>query len=217
MIKKLSRYIQALILFMAVQAYGEDLDFQLRIPLHLQYSNIYSNNVGSFGIAAWNVFGDVTAHDRETATLSIAGPLWKYDNKGSWLEVMGGWRRSGDGYNEPVADLRFLDRTIRRLNIFGEVAYFPRVERRRFLTTLAIDTPIPLGSYKIRIGFESENIISCIGKPDSFGIGPRLVLPIPFNRISPSLSAALAMTYQYRNDRDFFRCYLGVTYAFGKK
>ncbi|MEK9201111.1 MAG: hypothetical protein AAB909_04020 [Patescibacteria group bacterium] len=193
-------------------------DFQLRLPVHIQYVGLYTNHVGRFGLAAWNIFSDVTHEDDPTATFSILGPLWQYDKKGSWFEIMGGVRRGEDGYVDPAIDIRLHDRTLSWIHITAELAYFPREERRRLYGYLAVDTPIRLGTYQMSVGFESENIISYSGKEDSFGIGPRLVLPIPWiKKISPSLSSSFTLAYQHRNDRDFVRCYLGCMYVFGKK
>lgn len=192
-------------------------DFQFRIPIHIQYVDIYNSELGNFGLAGWTIFSDITALKNETASLHVFGPLWQYDKNGSWLEVMGGFKRNDDGYNEPVFDIRLLDRNIPRVNLMAEIAYFPREERRRLYTWMAADTPISLGKYQIRLGIESENIFSCVGKKDSLGIGPRVVMPLPIEKISPSLSSSFTVTYQSRNDQDFLRCYLGLTYRFGRK
>lgn len=199
-------------------AHSEDmpLDFQLRIPFHLQYLNIHTNRLGSFGLAAWTILSDVTAKNNETSTLSLIGPLWNYDQKGGWLEIMGGSKRNDDGYIDPVFDLRLLDRSLPRVNCAVELAYFPRQERERVYAWFAIDTPIRIRDYVPRLGIESENIFSLSGR-DSLGIGPRLTLPLPVNRISGKLSSALSMTWQYRNDQDFMRCYLGLACTLGKK
>lgn len=192
--------------------------FQLRIPIHLQYTGLHTNNLGSFGIAAWTIFSDVTEKNNNTASFNVVGPLWQYDKKGSWLEVMSGYKRTEDGFSDPALDVRLFDRTLPKVNIAAEIAYFPREERRRIYTWLAADTPITLGNCQMRVGFESENILSCIRRKDSLGIGPRVVLPLPFvSKISPLLSSSIVTTYQHRNDRDFVRCYLGITYRFGKK
>lgn len=196
----------------------ESPDFQLRVPVHLQYFGLHTNTAGNFGLAAWNIFADVTAPRNETATFSAFGPLWQYDTKGSWIEIMAGFRRNEDGYVDPALDIRLSDRTFRRLGLFAELAYFPKEERRRVYAYLAADTPVQLGSYAVRVGFESESILSLAGKHDSLGIGPRLVLPLPFvSRISPHLSSSISIGYQYRTDQDFVRCYVGCTYVFGRK
>ncbi|OHA24944.1 MAG: hypothetical protein A3C79_03100 [Candidatus Taylorbacteria bacterium RIFCSPHIGHO2_02_FULL_45_28] len=196
----------------------DSLAFQLRIPIHLQFTGLHTNSLGSFGIAAWTIFSDVTEEDNNTANFNVIGSLWQYGERGSWLEVMGGYKRTEDGFNDPALDIRLFDRTVPKVNIAAEIAYFPREERRRLYTWLAMDIPISLRKYQARIGLESENIVSCSGRRDSLGIGPRLVLPLPFvSKISPALSSSLTTTYQYRNDRDFVRCYLGLTYKFGKK
>ena len=193
-------------------------DFQLRIPLHLQYGDLYTNRLGKFGFSAWSIFSDVTDDNNRTANFNIAGPFVQYGQKGSWLEVMGGFKRTEDGYYDPAVDVRLLDKSLPRLNIRAELAYFPSESRRRFYAWIAMDTPVPIGKYQVLAGFESEDIVSYSGKNDSLGIGPRLVVPLPFvSKISPSLSSSITITYQFRNDRDFVRCYLGLSYVFGKK
>lgn len=218
--KKLYPYLTALFLyFMLLNAKGdENLDLQFRIPFHLQYSGLYTNSLGNFGLAAWNIFSDVTEKHNKGANFFATGPLWQYGEKGSWLEIMGGFKRNENGYNDPAIDIRLFDRTLPRLNLAAEISFFPRQERRRIYGWLAADTPIPFGGYQARVGLESEGVVSLIGKRDSFSIGPRIVLPLPFvSRISPHLSSSLTTTYQFRNDGDFVRCYLGFTYKFGKK
>ena len=192
-------------------------DFQFRIPLHLQIPLSNGTNwYSGFGLAGWSVFTDTTAENNHAQNLLLGGISYDYGTRGSWVELMGGSKLNRDGYNDPVADFRFLDKSLARINLSGELAYFPRRERERFYILLAADTPLTLGKYTPRIGIESEDIFSLSGKRDSLGIGPRLVLPIPW-KIHPSVSASLTTAYQFRNDRDFVRCYFGLTYKFGKK
>ncbi len=199
---------------------AENPDIQARFPLHIQYLGLKTNSLGDFGIGIWNIFLDTTAKNNETRSFNLIGPLWQYDKKGSWFEILGGCIRNEDGYNDPIVDLRILDRTLPRINLTSEVGYFPRKERERFYTFLAADTPVQLGEYQVRVGFETENILSFAGKEDSLGIGPRLVLPIApklLKRVSPGLSSSCTIAYQCRNDVDFLRLYVGVTYKFGGK
>lgn len=219
--KKLHLCLGTMLFLATVKADAGELgntsfDFQFRSLFHIQYVDLHTNKLGSFGLAGWAIFSDVTAKNNETASFHVLGPLWQYGKKGSWFEVMGGLRRNEDGYNDPVVDLRLLDRTFSRINLMAELAYFPREERRRLYTWMAADTPIPLGRYQMRLGIESENIFSYSGQRDSWGIGPRLVFPIPLQKISPALSSSLAVAYQHRNDQDFLRCYLGLTCKLGR-
>jgi hypothetical protein len=188
-------------------------DFQIRIPFHIQYPSIKTTTMGSFGLGAWTILPDVTATNNQAALFAVIGPLWQYDKKGSWVEIMGGSRRNEHGYKDQVIDLRLLDRTLTKINVITELAYFPRKERKRFYIYVAVDTPISLGKYKMRLGIESENVFSLSGKKDSLGIGPRLVLPIPLGNVSSSISSSFTATYERRNDRDFVRCYLGTTWT----
>lgn len=205
-------------LSLSLRAFAEEApDFQVRIPFHVQYPRIETNEWGSLGLAAWALFPDVTAKGNETSTLNVVGPMFTYGGRGSWIEVLGGFRANDNGYMDPIADLRFLDRSFTKVNIFGELGYFPRAELRRMYVLVGADIPIPLGKYEPRLGFESEDIISYAGKKDSLGIGPRVLLPLPLGKFIPGLSSSVALAYQFRNDRDFLRCYLGFTYTIGKK
>jgi len=191
---------------------NSNVDFQLRIPFHAQYvpESWKVDDKTELGIAGWAVLPDVMARGNNTATLFACGPLLKYGD-GSWAEIMGGCKRNEDGYTDPFVNLRFLEKRISRLNIGGDLEYYPGEERRRFYSLLTADTPISLGKYSMRAGLESENIFFFSGKKDSFGVGPRIVFPIP-QKLSPHFAVALTIGYQHRTDRDFLRCYLVFTY-----
>lgn len=203
--------------------YGEEMgnsgvDFQLRIPFHLQYvPESWNKNKGTeFGIAGWAILPDVMAKNNNTASFLVFGPLIKY-GEGNWVEIMGGSRINDDGYIDPLINLRFLEKRIPRLNVFGDVEYFPGEKRQRLYSLFSADTPLNLGKYVVRVGVESEDIFSFSGKKDSLGIGPRIVLPLP-KKMSPFLTSSLTIAYQCRSDRDFLRCYLTFTYqSSGKK
>lgn len=190
---------------------NSDIDFQLRIPFHLQYApESWANEKMTFGIAGWAVLPDVMANGNNTASLFAGGPLLKYGN-GSWAEIMGGCKRNEDGYSDAFINLRFLEKIIPSLNIGGDLEYYPGQARRRFYCLLTADTPVALGKYSMRVGIESENIFSFSSKKDSFGIGPRVVLPIP-QKLLPNFTTSLTVGYEHRTDRDFLRCYLAFTY-----
>lgn len=195
--------------------HDSSVDFQFRIPLHLQYIPEQTNAFGKFGIGAWVGFPDITATENESSHLLLAGPLWQYDNKGSWVEFLGGVRNNKDGFRDPLANIRWRDRSLGPLQITADLAYFPQMERRRLYSLVTADVPLPIYKYQMRCGVEAETIISFTGKADSYGAGPRLVFPIPLQRWSSHLTSSFAVAYQMRNDRDFVRCYLSLTYLFG--
>ncbi|MSR71660.1 MAG: hypothetical protein EXS50_03295 [Candidatus Taylorbacteria bacterium] len=191
-------------------------DLQFRIPLYVQYIPQQTNTMGSLGVAARVIFSDITVTNNGSAMFLAVGPLWQYGERGSVVEILGGARVNEDGYYDPLVNILVLDRSFTKLNLMADIAYFPREERRRLYGLFIADTPLTLGKYTMRYGLESENIISLTGKKDSFGIGPRIVFPLPLTKISPSLTGAFSVGYQYRNDRDFVRGYLSLTYKFGK-
>src|SRR3989338_9311297 len=73
---------------------NNNIDFQLRVPLHLQYvpQSRKVDNKLEFGIAGWAVLSDVMAKHNNTTSLFVCGPLLRY-GEGGWAEVMGGCRR----------------------------------------------------------------------------------------------------------------------------
>lgn len=190
----------------------DSLDVQVRIPLHVVWEP--NEKARKIGFAFWNIFGDVAAPSDKMATLSIMGPRFEYGHKGSWVEFLGGARRTENGYVDPIIDVRFSDKSIEKFSISGEIGYFPRELSRRLYGFLAIDTPLTIGKYKMSYGVESENIISFAGKKDSLGIGPRLVLPMPMRLLPKGLSSSITVAFQHRTDKDFIRLYCGMTYKF---
>ncbi|MES2471041.1 MAG: hypothetical protein V4526_02305 [Patescibacteria group bacterium] len=197
----------------------QSLDVQARFPINIQYLNQNTNRFINAGATVRLIFPDVTAKDNETARLYLAGPLISYGKQGSTVELLGGERHNEDGFQDPIVNLRLLDRSLPRLYIGADLMLFPREERRRLYSLFTLETPLLIGSYQMRYGLESDNTFSFAGKEDSIGFGPRVVFPLPLQKISQHLTAALAVGYQVRSgsDPDFLRCYFTLTYRLGKK
>jgi len=73
-----------------------------------------------------------------------------------------------------------------------------------------METPIRLGKMNFKIGAESENI-NFIGKKDSWGIGPKVSVPIPV-KFPGRLKVTIVTAYQFRNDKNFLRVYTLTTF-----
>jgi len=196
-----------LVLGWLIPALGQGgADFQVRIPLHLQAAK--GNK--KIGFAGWFVLPDTTAHGNRFASLVVAGALYRYDKRGSWIEFMGGARFNENGYKDPLVNIRFLDSTLKRFNFFGDIGCFPRESRKRFYWFLSADTPVQVRKFKFRVGVESENI-HFPGRRDSLGLGPRTVVPLPL-KLPQSLKLSVVTAYQFRSDRDFLRLYATLLY-----
>ena len=187
----------------------EKPDLQLRFPTHIQSLSENGCELNIWGIGTWAVLPNVLAQGNNMATLLVSGLLWQPD-KANWFELMGGGRVNQDGYIDPILNIRFLVSVIPKVALLGEIQQSFRGERRRFLWWLAADTTTPL--WKVRAGVEMENI-NFWGKKDSYGLGPRVTIPIPI-KLPSGGKLAVAVTYQLRNDRDFVRMYTVTTFKF---
>ncbi len=190
-------------ILLSVTAFGQtsDVDFQLRIPTHIQVQGNPDSKDNRIGLAAWTVLPDVTAEKNHIAVLLVSGLLWQH--KQNWLELMGGTRVNQNGYVDPLINVRFLNSGVSHVNISGDVMMFFREERRRFLWWLAIDTPIKV--WKLRAGMETENT-HFWNKSDLWGAGPRVVAPIPIE-LPPSIKISVVTAYHFHNTRNFVRVY----------
>lgn len=186
--------------------HATEADFQIRMPLHLQYVP----EGKKIGLAAWVILPNAMSRNNHTQTLLLAGPLIEY-GKENWVELMGGVMKNDDGFIDPLVDLRFLNKLGSRWTVSGELAYFPSAEKQRFYSFTVVETPVRVGKYGIRVGLESENIIYFNGKKVSIGIGPRIIFPIPEKWIKP-FKASIVVGYEFRNDRDFLRFYIPLSY-----
>ncbi|MBN2407074.1 MAG: hypothetical protein JXJ19_05205 [Elusimicrobia bacterium] len=181
----------------ASSVFAESADYQLRVLLHKQH---YIGK--SAGLAGWWVLPDVTVEDNEWKSLVVAGPLFKYAD--GWIEVMGGAMIPEVGENDPVVNIRVLNKKIDRLGLFGDFEYF--FEFERFYFFVMASTPLTLSGIECEVGIESENIIFP-DKDDSYGIGPRLGIKFPWYK-----KASLCCSYEFRNDTDFIRNYILVNF-----
>lgn len=194
------------------KAGNEDADFQIRAFSHLQYlPGLRLNDDLQLGLAGWWIIRDITDENYSLANTAVAGPML-IDKDGNWVELMFG-RFKGKTKSDFVIDVRTYEQICPQLSVTGEIAYFPSEETERLYFFLVAETPVKVGGYTMRVGFESENIVSLCGKKDLFGIGPRVSFPLPVKGV-PGLNATLSIGYEFRNDRDFLRCYVGFNYRF---
>ncbi len=201
MSKRTILVISLVVLLRPSVALGQDeggTDYQFRLLLHKHAIGDGSK----FGLAGWWVVPDMTAEDNTFRSLVVGGLLYKQETR--WVEFMGGGLVHQDGFVDPLINVRISERSFERVTIFADLEYFFR--RERFYWWLGADTPIEIGKFKARIGIESENI-SFQNKPDSLGIGPRLIFPLPFYK-----KATLITAYEFRNDRNFLRHYLVINF-----
>lgn len=185
-------------------------DYQLRIPTHFQFVENGNEQGHAVGLAGWAIFPNVMADKGQGSFLFVAGALWRTNPSGSWIEFMVGNRFNRSGYTDPLVNIRFSNNHPKGVNLYGEAGYFFREIRKRSYALVAVDVPVPIGKSGLRLGIESENT-HFPTKPDSWGIGPRVVIPLPPVLFS-KMRFSVATAYQcFRTDRAFIRTYVTTT------
>lgn len=179
-------------------------DYQFRMPFHVQHVGKEKN----IGLAEWLVFPNMTAPHNTLRFLAVGGVVYKQPRH--WVEFMGGAIVPQNGKIDPLFNVRISDKSIRRIHVFTDLELLPR--SRRFYSLTSVDVPLRFGNFRIKFrkrdvrgGGESENILFWNGWPPSWGVGPRIVLPV-------TKHVSLATAYQFRTDRNFLRNYLVWTF-----
>jgi len=202
-------------------AMADDVDYQLRIMVHRlapvqPVVGDKENKKSGSGFAGWAIVPDVTA--RPARGLLVAGRGWR-DQKGGdkknppthvrWVEVMGGSYFSKNGF-EPMLNARSFAKNPRG-DVYAETLYNFRT--RRLLVSGSVTTPVPFLS-KLRIGAETDLLAGGNEKvkdrKPSFGIGPRVVVPVPFTHGRVALTTGFQL--RTRGQPPFIRSYLTINW-----
>lgn len=176
-------------------AEDKSTDYQFRLLLHGQY--VVHNGIG---IAGWSIDPNIL-NTKTPVGVVLAGILWK--QKMRWAELMAGTFINGEIPNDPLLDIRVSDTSNTMVHFFGEMRYSLKTD------TLLIGPNIVFPIYTIwdkavSIGAESDIFITK-GKVQ-YGVGPRLVIPLPIQGWS------LATACQVSSNQDIFKSYLSYTF-----
>lgn len=205
---KLICFVLALCVSTVAFAQENELDLQFRVPTHIQVKE-----EGGLGLASWAVFPDITTERNGKAMLLVSGILWQVDQK-FVAEMMAGGKVNQDGYVDPLINIRLFDAHMSKLGVSVEIQQTFRNDRLRFLWWVATDTPVALGKFKMKVGAETENI-HFLGKKDTWGIGPRVIVPLPLH-LPKFLRPVVMVTYQIHSDRNYVRVYTLTNVLFRK-
>jgi hypothetical protein len=148
---------------------GGGTEYQARLVLHKQFA--LTGEHDRFGLATWGVLPNLVQTDPFRG-LFLIGPSIRGQDR--WVEVMGGALLSSDGQNSPVVNVRYLDRSNKRLDVFAEAEYAFR-ERRWFLQPI-VTTPLQVKRIRLRVGAEADFVFRP-GKTLAIA-GPRLTVPL---------------------------------------
>jgi hypothetical protein len=178
-----------------------DPDYQARILGHVQLTP----QKGTLGFAGWGILPDVANPNPHRAVL-LAGLVGKNDRR--WLELMYGGLFAEGSPGTFIADIRMLDRSIQRVELFFEVDYRPMQERLALFPIAT--TSFEIGGIPFRVGVEADLTMT----PQSRGyvIGPRLGIPLPVSK-TLCKSATLTTAFRFASDgTEVIRQYLGFTF-----
>ncbi|MBI4033975.1 MAG: hypothetical protein HY378_00290 [Candidatus Brennerbacteria bacterium] len=176
------------------RATAQGTDYQFRPLVHKQFTS-----EGGNGLGFWGIVPDAT-QNKPSKILLVGGLLFKESE--NWLELMAGSFVKTDGALEPAVNVRASLRASRFL-VYAEAMY--NLPKKRLIVPLAVTRRVSLGSVNLGLGLESETTIGNGG--DSWGLGPRIVVPIPFLK-----KASLATVYQWQSRQPFVRQYLLVSF-----
>jgi hypothetical protein len=207
-----SSILVLLFVFYTADSFGQETpEIQLRFPAHFQILlEDESSKKAHFGLAEWNILPNTNAKIGPLSTLHVAGLLWKRNS--SWSEFMAGTRINQDGYVDPIVNFRGFY-NFSKVGISAEIQQSFRKDRRRFLWWITAD--MPTGIWKLKLGVETENI-NFWDKSDSWGIGPRAVVPISIP-LPSFMKISVATVYHFRSDKDFVRVYTITTFQLPRK
>jgi hypothetical protein len=174
-------------------------DYQLRVFAHRQWITAGS----SWGVAAWGVLQDVTAHPQRALVLGGA----VYSKKKRWLEIMAGSLVVRNQVPSFQIDARFLDAS-RAANIFMEAQYNTRAKSLALMPVVTVPLRVP--GVRLRVGVEGD--LTLAKERRSFVSGPRVALGLPIcRRLCRDASFITAYRFQ-SGGRRVLRNYIGLTF-----
>ncbi|MCI0724148.1 MAG: hypothetical protein L0338_35090 [Acidobacteria bacterium] len=196
--------IVALLTPALISAQAGSIEYQGRILAHLQHVPNSDKNK-RIGIAAWAILPNVVRSDPFRA-LVLGGLLFKSEKR--WIEFMAGGLMTSDGTHALELNVRTLDKSLKRAEIFLETEYLFRDRKLTIFPNAT--TSVRIKGISLKVGIEAD--LAFAPKGNVFIVGPRVALPLPICR-RVCKSAFLTTAYRFPTEgRKTLRQYLVLNF-----